>query len=55
MLTNLTEMVLTIKSYTLRGHSNSIGSIALDYETNNAIETFDVTFAYQYFETNTTT
>ncbi len=46
----------TIKSYTLRGaHPTSIGSIALDYETNNAIETFDVTFAYQYFESNTTT
>ena len=46
----------TIKSYTLRGaHPKIITSIALDYETNNAIETFDVTFAYQYFETNTTT
>ena len=45
-----------IKSYTLRGaHPKTIASIALDYETNNAIETFDVTFAYQYFETNTTT
>ena len=40
----------TIKSYTLRGaHPKIITSIALDYETNNAIETFDVTFAYQYF------
>ena len=46
----------TIKSYTLRGaHPVTIASIALDYETNNAIETFDVTFAYQYFESNTTT
>ena len=46
----------TIKSYTLRGaHPTSIAAIALDYETNNAIETFDVTFAYQYFESNTTT
>ena len=46
----------TIKSYTLRGaHPSSIAAIALDYETNNAIETFDVTFAYQYFESNTTT
>ena len=46
----------TIKSYTLRGaHPTTIASIGLDYETNNAIETFDVTFAYQYFESNTTT
>ena len=46
----------TIKNYTLRGaHPSAIGAIALDYETNNAIETFDVTFAYQYFDTNTTT
>ena len=46
----------TIKSYTLRGaHPKTLASIGLDYETNNAIETFDVTFAYQYFETNTTT
>ena len=46
----------TIKSYTLRGaHPTSIAAIALDYETNNAIETFDVTFQYQYFESNTTT
>ena len=46
----------TIKSYTLRGaHPSTITAIALDYETNNAIETFDVTFAYQYFESNTTT
>ena len=46
----------TIKSYTLRGaHPITIASIGLDYETNNAIETFDVTFAYQYFESNTTT
>ena len=46
----------TIKSYTLRGaHPTTIAAIALAYDTNNAIETFDVTFAYQYFETNTTT
>ena len=46
----------TIKSYTLRGaHPKTITAIALAYETNNQIETFDVTFAYQYFETNTTT
>ena len=46
----------TIKSYTLRGaHPKIIASIPLAYDTNNQIETFDVTFAYQYFETNTTT
>ena len=46
----------TIKSYTLRGaHPIVIGAITLDYGTNDAIETFDVTFNYQYFETNTTT
>ena len=46
----------TIKSYTLRAvHPSSIGAIGLDYETNNAIEEFEVTFQYQYFETNTTT
>ena len=46
----------TLKSYTLRGaYPTSIGSIDLNYETNDAIEDFDVTFEYQYFETNTTT
>ena len=46
----------TIKSYTLRGaHPKTIAAIPLAYDTNNQIETFDVTFAYQYFETNTTT
>ena len=46
----------TIKSYTLRGaFPTSVGGIPLDYETTDAIETFEVTFAYQYFESNTTT
>ena len=46
----------TLKSYTLRGaYPTSIGGIDLNYETNDAIEDFDVTFEYQYFETNTTT
>ena len=46
----------TIKSYTLRGaFPTTIGAIALDYEEQGAIEQFDVTFEYQYFETNTTT
>jgi len=46
----------TIKPYTLRGlFPTEIGAIALDYDTTDAIETFDVTFEYQYFETRTTT
>ena len=46
----------TIKSYTLRGaYPTTIGSIALDYEEQSAIEQFEVNFEYQYFETNTTT
>ena len=46
----------TLKSYTLRGaFPTNISEIALDYGNNNAIETFNVTFRYQYFETDTTT
>ena len=46
----------TLKSYTLRGaFPTNISEIALDYGNNNAVETFDVTFRYQYFETDTTT
>jgi len=46
----------TIKSITLRGaFPTSIGAIGLDYDTNDEIETYEVTFAYQFFETNTTT
>jgi len=46
----------TIKSYTLRGaFPNDITSITLGMGTNDSIETFDVTFDYQYFDTNTTT
>jgi len=46
----------TLKSYTLRGaYPIGIAAIPLNYETNNAVEDFDVTFEYQYFETNTTT
>jgi hypothetical protein len=46
----------TIKSYTLRGcFPTVIQEIPLTYDEATAIEQFDVTFAYQYFETNTTT
>lgn len=44
-----------IKRYTFRGAFPTIvGPIQLDYETRDAIETFDVTFSYQYWESNTT-
>ena len=46
----------TIKSYTLRGlYPVNVGSIELNYETNDVLEDFQTTFAYQYFESNTTT
>jgi hypothetical protein len=46
----------TIKSYTLRGvFPTTIAPIELTYDEATAIEEFQVTFAYQYFETNTTT
>ena len=46
----------TIKSYTLRGlFPKDIGAIDLTYDEQTAIEQFVVTFAYQFFETNTTT
>jgi hypothetical protein len=44
-----------IKRYQFRGaFPTVVGPIALDYETVNQLETFDVTFAYQYWESNTT-
>ena len=46
----------TIKQYVFRGAFPTVlADIALAYETNNAVETFDVTLSYQYFETDTTT
>jgi hypothetical protein len=46
----------TIKSYTLRGaFPVAISDIPLDFDEKTAIETFEVEFAYQYFESNTTT
>ena len=45
-----------IKSYTFRGlWPLTLANIDVAYETDNAIETFDVTYRYQFFETNTTT
>jgi hypothetical protein len=44
-----------IKRYQFRGaFPTVVGPIALDYQAANEIETFDVTFAYQYWESNTT-
>ena len=46
----------TLKSYTYRGlFPTELQGSGLDYATNDAIEKFDVTFAVQYFETDTTT
>ena len=46
----------TLKSYTYRGlFPTTLQSIPLDYSTNSTIEDFQVTFAIQYFETDTTT
>ena len=46
----------TVKSYTLRGvYPTVIGGIPLDYEEAGAIEQFEVTLEYQFFDTNTTT
>ena len=45
-----------IKSYTFRGlWPTTIANIEVNYETNDAVETFDMTYRYQFFETNTTT
>jgi hypothetical protein len=46
----------TLKSYTYRGlYPETLTPIPLNYATNDAIETFNVTLRYQYFETDTTT
>mgnify|MGYP005692996919 FL=1 len=46
----------TLKSYTYRGlYPEVLANIPLNYATNDTVETFDVTFRYQYFETDTTT
>ena len=46
----------TLKSYTLRGaFPVVIAPIELTYDEQTAVEQFDVTFSYQYFESNTTT
>jgi len=46
----------TLKSWTFRGlFPTALPGIALGYGLNDAVETFDVTWRYQYFETDTTT
>jgi len=46
----------TLKSYTYRGlYPEVLANIPLSYATNDQVESFDVTFRYQYFETDTTT
>ena len=44
-----------LKKYTFRGcFPTSVAAIQLDYDTRDTIETFDVSFAVQYWESNTT-
>jgi len=44
-----------IKRVDIRGaFPETVGAISLSYDTKGEIETFDVTFAYQYWESNTT-
>jgi hypothetical protein len=44
-----------LKSYTFRGaFPISVASIELSYDSNDAIEEFQVDFAIQYWESNTT-
>lgn len=44
-----------LKRYQFRGaFPTTVGAIALDYNERDTIEVFDVTFSYQYWESNTT-
>jgi len=46
---------IAIKSYTFRGlFPLTIAPIELTYDGNDAVEEFEVTYRYQFFETNTT-
>jgi len=46
----------TVKTYRfIDAYPTDIGAIALDYDQANAIETFDVTFTYNYWTSNTAT
>jgi hypothetical protein len=44
-----------IKRYNIRGaFPTSVGDIALTYDNGGEVETFEVSFTYQYWESNTT-
>jgi hypothetical protein len=46
----------TVKTYKfVDSYPTEVGAIALDFDTANAIETFDVTFTYNYWTSNTGT
>lgn len=46
----------TVKTYKfVDAYPTEIGAIALDFDTTNAVETFDVTFTYNYWTSNTAT
>jgi hypothetical protein len=46
----------TVKTYKfVDAYPTSVGQIALDYESNNQIELFDVEFTYNYWVSDTTT
>ena len=46
----------TIKSYTFRGMFPTVlGTVDLNYDPATALETFECTWRYQYWESNTTT
>ena len=46
----------TVKTYKfVDAYPTDVGAIALDFDTTNAIETFDVTFVYNYWTSNTAT
>jgi hypothetical protein len=46
----------TVKTYKfVDAYPTEISAIALDFDTANAIETFDVTFTYNYWTSNTAT
>lgn len=46
----------TVKTYKfVDAYPTEVGSIALDFDTTNAIEIFDVSFTYNYWTSNTAT
>lgn len=46
----------TIKTYKFHdAYPTTVGAIAVDYDTNNAIEIFDVEFTYNYWTSDTST